>query len=206
MKLPLVNDSTIELYTELSPEECRRRIAASGWTGAAKPDRWQPTTLDLNVFRKIHGDSFQLNLRRTTRNMPQEPHLTTARRLEQGYRAMSFRGRIHPHGSGTRITGRYGFGIVTRLSVLAVLGYFALEVGSNIFRDDVVTVGEYIYVAAVMLALLAFYLGRAWLERKLSARNDSYIVDFLKRFLEAHATEPQSAGTPPVANNSNRPT
>ncbi len=205
MKLPLVNDSTIELYTELSPDECRRRIAASGWTGAAKPDRWQPTTLDLNVFRKIQGDSFQLNLRRTTRNMPHETQLTTARRLERGYHAMSFRGRIHPHAGGTRITGRYGFGMVTRLSVLAVLGYFALEVGSGIFRDNVVTAGEYIYVAAVMSALLAFYLGRAWLERKLSARNDSHIVDFLRRFLEAHETEPQSTGPPPVSNNSNRP-
>ncbi len=112
---------------------------------------------------------------------------------------MSFRGRLHPHGRGTRITGRYGFGIVTRLSVVAVLGYFALQVGSGILRDDVVTAGEYLYVAMVMLALLAFFLSRAWLERNLSARNDSYIVDFLKRFLEARAVESQPAGTPPFA-------
>lgn len=199
MRLPFVSDSTVMLYTDLDPEECQHRIADSGWTGAAKPDRWQPTTLDLNVFRKIHGDSFQLNLRRTTRNMPPEPQLTAARRLEQGYSAMSFRGRLQPHGSGTRITGRFGFGIVTRLSVLAVIGYFALQVGSGIFRDEVVTTGEYIYVAAVMLALLAYFLGRAWLERKLSARSDAYIVEFLERFLEARGVESQPGGTPPSA-------
>jgi len=57
----------------------------------------------------------------------------------------------------------------------------------------------------VIVALLVFFLGRAWLERKLSARSGSYIVAFLKLFLEARKVESQGGETPPLAAAGNPP-
>ncbi len=201
MRLP-GRGGAVTLYTELSVDECRRRLSASGWTGDAKPNRWQPTDGDLNVFRKMKGDDeFLLNLRPTTRNYP--PYGATDARSRRnfprhGYFPLSFRGKLRPRGSGTLITGGYGFGIITIPMLILMVVYAIATTGRAASRGPgSIEGGDYIFMAAAVAFVFAYvYVIQPWLERRLTAKRGSYLSEFLKQFLEAREALPQQHPDP----------
>ncbi len=81
-------------HTNLSFEECLARLAATGWSGEPKPGRWQPTTADRDVFRKVEGNCFQLADRRMQASGPEEFYQV-------------FQGSLREQDQGTLITGSY---------------------------------------------------------------------------------------------------
>ncbi len=100
----------VVLYTDLPPEECIRRLSASGWAGEAKPHRWQPAATDRDMFRLLDGHRFWL----VTRDV----HLGPASVRALGPR---FHGTLVADGRGTRITGDDGRRPGRPLLLLAVL-------------------------------------------------------------------------------------
>ncbi len=100
----------LTLDSDLTPDECARRLSASGWAGEPRPTAWQPTATDRDLFRRVDGHRFWLATR--------DAHLgpATARAL-----GLPFRGTLRPHGRGTRITGDDGRRPGQPLLPLAVL-------------------------------------------------------------------------------------
>lgn len=172
----------VVLYTDLPIDECVRRLSASGWAGEARPDRWQPTATDRDLFRLLDGQRFQL----VTRDV----HLAPGSARALGAR---FHGTLTPDGRGTRITGDDGRRPGRPLLLLAVLigGTLLLQFTDLLTRgaggvapDDLIpisltSVAVYLVLAGVLLALTR--LVSRWSPDPLH----TYFVEFLEQALEA---------------------
>lgn len=100
----------ITLDTDLPPDECARRLRASGWAGTDQPGQWRPTATDRDLFRRLEGHRFWLATR--------DVHLGPGAARALGLR---FHGTLLPHGRGTRIVDDDGRRPGRPLLLLAVL-------------------------------------------------------------------------------------
>ena len=174
-------------HTTLSIEECVARLAATGWTGAAKPGRWQPTTADADVFRKVEGHRFQLADRRMQGNDP-----------EAFYQA--FQGSLERQDHGTLITGSYGStgsgvaNLPPRLLIGALMMVVFVVINLVNFLRGVAGAWPLLVLGLVGVLLLARTI--AWvfsLQRVGGDRHEERVARALMELLEAKELPSRSA-------------
>ncbi len=171
---------SIALYTDLPVDDCLRRLSASGWTGAAKPRRWQPTATDPNLLRLVKGRTFQLWPR--------------SWKFVQGYQSpfpQYFHGRLQPHGRGTLVRGYYGASRHTKIGLTlgSFLGFLVLASLDNRYdlRGNGTAPWPSLLIVVTVVSALVFglYWALDWWGRSQAAECEAYFVDFLARALAA---------------------
>ena len=178
----------VERYTDLSVEECVRRLSASGWAGDPAARRWRPTAADSNLLRKVHGERFWLRSRSWVAYWGE---------WELGFGPWQFSGQLQPCGGGTRVTGRY---VPTALGGLVIVLFIAMVLGAvwgtvrAALTAGIVEALQLVLVAVVLGAVLAT---RFWLGAPYRRRAAEYYLHFLERTLEAREVDAERTSTSP---------
>lgn len=186
----------VALRTELPLEECVARLGRTAWTGKARPGQWQPIQGDLDVFRRVKGNTFRLDARPTHRNKLIESALSDDDNPQ-------FYGRLEDDAAGTRICGRFGSSEAGRTKTAATLLVplfglaFPIIAVLNIVRGSgavlvPLLMGLVWFVSlAVSVVGLASKSGRRY--EGMRAEGE-YVVGALSRLLEARPADDERAG------------
>lgn len=167
-------------YSDLPPEECARRLGASGWAGTPNPRRLQPTAGNRDILRVIRGRTFQLWSRAAT--FPGD----TSSPFPQ-----AFHGRLQPQGGGTSVRGYYGAS--RRMKVGIAVGIFLptlalLSIENHYdFRGHGSVPWPSLALTTLVLAglLFALYWAMDRRARRYAATGEAYFAAFLTETLEA---------------------
>ncbi len=106
------------LRTDLGVDECLTRQGATGLRGTARPDRWQPTSADLRILRKVDGHRFRMVNR-----------LLERQRFRYG-RFWYFHGELEGVPGGTVVSGRWELAAARRFELLVLAPAVALMAGA----------------------------------------------------------------------------
>lgn len=178
---------SLTLYTDLDPGECASRLSASGWAGQLKPRSWQATATDRDIFRRIIGDTFQLDSRSAA--FP-----VTASSGGRFRAPQYFHGRLTPQGRGTRITGYYGASprdkrdmiVWTALGLGVATVLAALENTYDWRGTGSTSWPAFIAIMTIVAVLVyGFIWGSNRPDRHLTDAREDYFAGFLAEALEA---------------------
>ncbi len=170
------------LHTELGPDECLRRLGASGWAGERAPGKWRPVPTDRGLFRRLAGQTIHL--------LPRESATG-----ELGHAATfvpRFIGTISPHGVGARIDCRYGTQLAKPLIALGVAILAGTLLAASTERErygTALSVLQLLVPVGLVYLLLVFafvFLGQ--IATRTSDETMARAIRFLEETLDAQGT------------------